>query len=143
MELQGVVMAIVGGALIGTSASVLLVLIGRVAGISSIVGGLIRPSSGETAWKAAFLVGLLVGGAVLAWLTPGVFGVPTGRSLPALGAAGLLVGLGTRLGSGCTSGHGICGLTRLSVRSLVATCVFMGGGMAVATTLRLVTGGVL
>lgn len=143
MDTRSVVMAVAGGALIGISASALLYLVGRVAGISSIVGGLVRPSSGETRWRAAFLVGLLFGGAVLVWRMPGVFGVPTGRSLTALGIAGLLVGLGTRMGSGCTSGHGVCGLTRLSKRSLAATCVFMGVGMAMATGLRVVTGGVL
>jgi len=143
MDVNGVVMAVVGGALIGVSASGLLWLLGRVAGISSIVGGLVRPVAGETGWKLAFLMGLLAGGAVLLLLSPGVFGVPTGRSLPALGVAGLLVGLGTRIGSGCTSGHGVCGLTRLSLRSLVATCVFMGAGMGMATALRLATGGVL
>ena len=143
MELHGVVMAILGGALIGGAASGLLWLLGRVAGISSIVGGLVRPTAGETGWKLAFLMGLVLGGLLLAQGAPDVFGVPTGRSLPALGVAGVLVGLGTRIGSGCTSGHGVCGLTRLSVRSLVATCVFMGVGMGTATGLRLLTGGVL
>ena len=143
MEMRSVMMAVLGGALIGVSASGLLYLVGRVAGISSILGGLVRPGEGEFRWKVAFLAGLLCGGVVLAWLMPGVFGVPTGRSLPALGCAGLLVGFGTRLGRGCTSGHGVCGLTRLSLRSLAATCVFMAMGMAMATALGLATGGVL
>jgi hypothetical protein len=117
-----------GGALIGASASVLLLVNGRVAGISGIVGGLLgRAEPAEHAWRALFVLGLVVGGALAAALVPGARdAVP-----PTLGTAlvaGALVGIGTRLGNGCTSGHGVCGLSRLSVRSLVATLTFLGTG---------------
>jgi uncharacterized protein len=127
--------SLAGGALIGLAALVLMLGYGRVAGISGIVGGLFAPRAGETAWRAAFVIGLL-GGAAMAGA---VVGVPVLRERPALAivaAAGLLVGYGTRLGSGCTSGHGVCGLARLSPRSLAATAVFMAGGAAVVFVTR-------
>jgi uncharacterized membrane protein YedE/YeeE len=115
-----------GGAIIGASASLLLVLSGRVAGISGIVGGLLGAGEDRT-WRALFVGGLLLGGALAMLVVPGAFaGAP-----PAIGiaiAAGLLVGVGTKLGSGCTSGHGVCGLSRLSARSLVATLTFIATG---------------
>ncbi len=121
--------ALLGGALIGLSASTLLVFDGRVAGISGIVGGLFRSGRGEAGWRAAFLAGLLLAGAVLSWLmpsavaarSPGVHGI-------GVVVAGLLVGFGTQLGGGCTSGHGVCGLSRWSPRSLVAVVTFMATG---------------
>ena len=118
--------ALVGGALIGLSASILLVLDGRVAGISSVVGGLVRARQGETAWRLVFLAGLLVGGAALVAFRPQAL-VSHAAPLPAvwLAVAGLLVGFGTQLGSGCTSGHGVCGLARLSKRSAAAVLAFM------------------
>ncbi|WXA86080.1 YeeE/YedE family protein [Pendulispora rubella] len=125
--------ALVGGALIGLSASILLLLNGRIAGISGIVGGLLRPVHDETSWRVWFLVGLLTGGLALSLLHPAALGatpVPMAWAV----AGGLLVGFGTRLGNGCTSGHGVCGLSRLSVRSLVATLTFMATG-ALATYL--------
>ena len=128
--------AVLGGALIGISASLLLLFHGRVAGISGILGALLRPAGGS--WAPAFLAGLLAGGVGLQLFQPGLFHVPTGHSLPLLTVAGLLVGFGTRMGSGCTSGHGICGLTRLSGRSLAATCTFMAIGMAAACAFHLV-----
>lgn len=122
--------ALVGGALIGSSASLMLVLDGRVAGISGIVGGLLQPKRGEIAWRSAFLVGLLLGALGLALLYPaavhGVSPVP----LAFVVLAGALVGFGTRLGSGCTSGHGVCGISRGSKRSIVATMTFMATGVA-------------
>ncbi len=120
--------ALAGGALIGLSASLLLVFNGRIAGISSIVGGLFAPRDG-LGWRAAFLAGLLAGGLLLAWLWPQGL-APRGPTLPIalVAAAGLMVGFGTQLGSGCTSGHGVCGLSRLSVRSLVAVVTFMATG---------------
>src|SRR5436190_19238839 len=113
-----------GGLLIGLAASLLALGAGRVAGISGIVGGLFTPGREGRGWRLQFLAGLLVG--ALGWLAvqPGVF-ASTGRSLPVLAGAGLLVGFGARLGGGCTSGHGVCGLSRLSGRSLVATLVVM------------------
>jgi hypothetical protein len=122
--------ALVGGALIGLSASLLLVVDGRVAGISSVVGGLVRPRPGETAWRIVFLAGLLAGGAALAAFRPQALSSHVASHAPPLPAvwlvvAGLLVGFGTQLGSGCTSGHGVCGLGRLSKRSAAAVVAFM------------------
>lgn len=120
-----------GGLLIGISAAGLLLLTGRIAGISGVLGGLVAPSPQETkdrGWRLFFLAGLLLGGLV--------FGIFTGRTkapvapIAVVGVAGVLVGFGTRLGSGCTSGHGVCGIGRLSKRSIVATGVFMATGMA-------------
>lgn len=116
-----------GGLLIGLSATWLLLFHGRIAGISGILAGAIRPSTvpNERSWRALFLLGLVLGG--LAWLlvSPEKFNLSLERSPTALLGAGLLVGFGTRLGGGCTSGHGVCGLSRLSLRSLVATVTFM------------------
>lgn len=121
---------LLGGALIGAAASLLLALNGRVAGVSGIVSGLLLPKSGEAMWRAWFMAGLLLGGAALWALRPGLFGA-TSSPAELVVLAGLLVGLGTRLGSGCTSGHGVCGISRLSKRSLVATATFMlTGGVA-------------
>jgi uncharacterized membrane protein YedE/YeeE len=129
--------ALAGGALIGLAASALLILNGRVAGVSGIVGGLVRPQRGEWEWRAAFAAGLLAGGLALLALAPPSIGAPP-RPLGALVAAGLLVGFGARLGGGCTSGHGVCGLSRLSRRSLAATLTFMAAGVAAATAARAV-----
>ena len=132
--------ALGGGALIGISASMLLLLNGRVAGISSILGGLVRPRAGESSWRALFIVGLLVGGVALYFVRPASFGAAP-VSLPLAIVAGVLVGFGTRLGSGCTSGHGVCGLSRLSGRSLAATMTFMAtGAMAAFVVQHLVRG---
>lgn len=131
--------ALFGGVLIGGSASMLLLFNGRVAGISGIVGGLVRPRATDTLWRVLFVAGLLVGGAALARFMPNSIG-QTGVSLPVAVVAGLLVGFGTRLGSGCTSGHGVCGLSRLSLRSLVATLTFMTAGMIAAVLFHLVLG---
>ncbi len=127
------VSALVGGALIGLSASALLLFNGRIAGISGIVGGLVQPRRGEIAWRVAFLAGLLAGGLLLAWRWPQAV-APRATGLPGvlMVAAGLLVGFGTQLGNGCTSGHGVCGLSRLSPRSLVAVVTFMATGMLAA-----------
>ena len=132
--------ALVGGALIGLSASLLLVLNGRVAGISGIVGGLLAPRSPETSWRVFFVVGLLVGGGALLAARPTSFGVSP-VSLPLAVVAGLLVGFGTRLGNGCTSGHGVCGLSRFSGRSLVATLTFMATGALAAFVVQGILGG--
>ncbi|AUX41194.1 hypothetical protein SOCE26_026040 [Sorangium cellulosum] len=117
---------LLGGALIGLSASLLLLFNGRVAGVSGILGGLLVRKPGDAAWRAAFLAGLLLGGLALVAVHPGAFPPGAGgRSFGLVAAAGLLVGYGARLGNGCTSGHGVCGLSRLSVRSLAATAAFM------------------
>jgi len=131
------VSALVGGALIGLASAWLLALNGRIAGVSSILHGIFAPP--EAQWRAWFISGLLLAG--LAWV--GFLGpVPVRTSLPVgwVAAAGLLVGFGTRMGGGCTSGHGVCGLGRLSVRSLVAVVTFMATGMVAAFVVRHVLG---
>lgn len=131
--LESILMALLGGALIGLAASALLLLKGRVCGISGMVGGLLSTWTSDHGWRTAFLAGLLVGGLILLALLPAAFHAPTGRSMAAVITAGALVGFGTRLGNGCTSGHGVCGLTRFSGRSLVATASFMAAGFITAT----------
>lgn len=116
--------ALIGGALIGLSASLLMLGNGRIAGISGILGGLLGPARGDALWRVLFLLGLVIAGAATMHFAPAQLGASP-RSLPLLAVAGLLVGFGTRLGGGCTSGHGVCGISRLSPRSLVATGTFM------------------
>ena len=128
--------ALCGGLLIGLAASVLLLFNGRIAGISGIVGGLLqRGKAGDFAWRVAFVLGLL-----LAPLLYRLFAaLPASRidaGWPVLVVAGVLVGFGSRLGSGCTSGHGVCGLSRLSPRSLLATATFMGTGFVTVYAAR-------
>jgi uncharacterized membrane protein YedE/YeeE len=127
--------AAIGGSLIGVAAAALLLCNGRIAGISGIVGALFRPKHGDVAWRAAFLLGL-----VAAPLGYRVFAaLPEGRieaGWETLVLAGFLVGLGTRFGSGCTSGHGVCGLSRLSPRSLAATLTFMAAGVVTVYVVR-------
>jgi uncharacterized membrane protein YedE/YeeE len=127
--------AAVGGAIIGVAVAMLLLLNGRVAGISGIVGGLLRPQRGDIAWRVAFVAGLLLAPALYALATE-LPAIAIEASYPVLIAAGLLVGVGTRYGSGCTSGHGVCGLSRLSPRSLAATLVFMAAGFATVFVVR-------
>jgi uncharacterized membrane protein YedE/YeeE len=127
--------ALAGGLLIGLAASGFVLLNGRIAGISGILGGLLRPAQGDIAWRVAFLAGLI--GAPLVYVL--FSALPEARIEAGDGtlvAAGLLVGLGARYGAGCTSGHGVCGLSRLSPRSLVATASFMLAGFATVFVLR-------
>lgn len=129
--------SLAGGLLLGLAATLLVLLNGRVLGISGIVGGLLRPRSGEMGWRLSLLAGLLLSPLVYGWLAPG--GLPVPRIEAGTGlliAAGLLVGLGTRYAAGCTSGHGVCGLSRLSPRSLVATLAFMATGFATVYVIR-------
>lgn len=133
--------SLLGGAIIGFAASVLLLGAGRVAGISGIVGGLLLPRAGDTAWRVLFVAGLLVGGLGLRLVDPALVRSDLDRSAAALVAAGMLVGFGTRLGNGCTSGHGVCGISRGSARSLVATVTFMAAGIATAWVVANVFGG--
>lgn len=121
-----------GGVLIGGSASLMLLLEGRVTGISGIVGGLFAPKAGDVAWRVAFVVGMALAGVVAATYAPASVAAETNRGPALLILAGLLVGVGTRIGSGCTSGHGVCGLSRLSPRSLASVMTFMGVGGVVA-----------
>jgi uncharacterized membrane protein YedE/YeeE len=132
--------SLAGGLLIGLAASILLFFNGQVAGVSGILRGVVAPARGEVAWKLWFLGGLVAGGLVLRGVRPEVFGAapPTVTAV----AAGLLVGFGTALGRGCTSGHGVCGLSRLSARSLAATITFMAGGALTVLVLRHALGGV-
>lgn len=133
--------AFLGGCMIGAAVVLLLLLNGRIAGISGILAGALRPGSEDAPWRLAFLGGLAAGPVAYLALTGGWLEATPPASLPLAAAAGLLVGVGTRLGSGCTSGHGVCGLARLSPRSLVATLVFIGTGVATVTAMRLATGG--
>src|SRR5579884_4253728 len=118
------VSAAIGGALIGLAAVLLMLFTGRIAGVSGIFAGLLNPTTRDRAWRAAFIAGLVAAPLVAALLGHAV-PMPDLPGSVTLAVAGLLVGFGTRLGSGCTSGHGICGIARLSPRSLVATVVFM------------------
>lgn len=127
--------ALAGGALIGLAASLLLVANGRIAGVSGIATGLMSRTRGDVAWRALFVGGLVAAGAIAAVVAPAAIGFSP-RALPLLAIGGLLVGFGTRIGNGCTSGHAVCGLSRLSVRSLVATLAFMASGMLTVFVLR-------
>jgi uncharacterized protein len=134
------VSALIGGLLIGLAAALFILINGRIAGISGIVGGLLRPSSGDTAWRLAFVAGMML--APLFWLA--VRSLPEIRidaGYPLLIVAGLIVGLSTRYGAGCTSGHGVCGISRLSPRSIVATLSFMGTGFLTVYLVRHILGG--
>jgi len=135
--------ALIGGVMIGLAAIGLMLFNGRIAGISGIVGGLFSRQSGEMAWRGAFVAGLLVTGAIMFALDSSDFANTLDRSPMAIVFAGLLVGVGTRLGSGCTSGHGVCGVSRLSPRSIVATGTFMAAGMVIASVVTHGFGGTL
>ena len=141
--MHDIAMATVGGAMIGLAASMLLLFQGRIAGISGIVGGLLQRPGKDTGWQAVFVSGLLIGGISLVLLAPSTIVPPATRSIGSVAIAGLLVGFGVRMGRGCTSGHGVCGLSRLSKRSLVATLSFMATGFATATIIQLVYGGTI
>ena len=131
--------SLAGGVLIGVAAAMFVLLNGRIAGISGIVGGLLKPVKGDISWRVAFVLGLVASPLVYALFAE----VPPSHIDAGWGAlvlAGLLVGIGTRYGSGCTSGHGVCGLSRLSPRSLVATVAFMGAGFVTVFVIRHVWG---
>lgn len=131
--------SLIGGLIIGMAVAVFALFGGRIAGVSGILGGLLRPRSGELGWRIAF-----IGGMIASPLLYRMFAaLPTVRidaGWPILVVSGLLVGLGTRYGSGCTSGHGVCGLSNLSLRSLVATLVFMGTGVVTVYVMRHLSG---
>jgi len=130
--------SLTGGVVLGTSTALFVLLNGRVLGISGILGGLVGASPGDSGWRLRFLFGLLCAPLVYRMLAP-EFMVHAPRiesGFPQIVFAGLLVGIGTRYGAGCTSGHGICGLSRLSLRSVVATLSFMGAGFSTAFVLR-------
>lgn len=121
-------LAAVGGLMIGAAAASLLALTGKTAGISGIVDGVVRGEKFEFSWKLAFVLGLISGGIGLVFVLPGNIAEQGLRPLPIMAAAGLLVGFGTRMGGGCTSGHGVCGIGRLNVRSIVGTVTFIAVG---------------
>lgn len=130
-----------GGALIGLAAALLMLLTGRIAGVTGIVGGLLRADTSDRLWRIAFVAGLIA-----APLIAALFGAPLprpamNRSLVVVAVAGLLVGFGTRMGNGCTSGHGVCGFARLSTRSIVATFIFMTAAIATVAIARHGIGG--
>lgn len=131
--------ALAGGILVGIAAAIFLLLNGRMAGISGILAGLLTPARGDTGWRVAFLAGMIL--APVIWILAAEAPViEINASYPQLIIAGLLVGLGTRYGSGCTSGHGVCGISRLSPRSIVATLGFMGSGFVTVYIIRHVAG---
>lgn len=142
MDWSAAIFGLAGGVLIGLAAGAFLIINGRIAGISGILGGLLRPVRRDVPWRLAFVGGLVAGGALVAALYPEAFPETVERSTGGLLAAGLLVGFGTRLGSGCTSGHGVCGVGRLAPRSMVASAVFVAFALLTTYVVRHVLGGV-
>ncbi len=133
--------ALIGGALIGLAASILLLTHGKVAGISGLYGGVFRRGTSDRAFRFSFIAGLVAAGGLVRLLFPAAFATSWSAALPVVLIAGVIVGFGTQLGNGCTSGHGVCGISRLSVRSLVATGVFMATGFATVFVVRHLIGG--
>ena len=131
----------IGGAMIGIAAALLFALNGRIAGVSGVLGTLLldRPS-GEAPWRSLFLLGLMLGALLMSLLRPDIAAATLQTGWPGMIAAGLIVGFGTRMGSGCTSGHGVCGMARLSRRSITATMTFMAAGFATVFVMRHVIG---
>lgn len=127
--------SLAGGILLGLASAIFILVNGRILGISGIIGGLLRPKSGDVGWRLAFVLGMLVAPLLYRLLADPV-AVRIDAGWATLVIAGLLVGVGTRFGSGCTSGHGVCGLSRLSPRSLVATLAFMGAGFVTVYLMR-------
>ena len=135
-------MSLAGGAIIGLAAGALYFLSGRIAGVSGIAGGLVAPGgAGDRSWRLLFFAGLICGGLIIAAVSPAALAWTLPRSWPALVVAGLLVGVGTSLGNGCTSGHGVCGIGRLSPRSIVATGVFVATAVITAIVVTQLFGG--
>ena len=130
-------LSLAGGIVLGLASAVFILFNGRILGISGILGGLLVPQRGDAGWRIAFLLGMALAPVTLGLIAPQLLTVPRiDAGFATLVAAGLLVGYGTRLGSGCTSGHGVCGLSRLSLRSLVATASFMAAGFATVYLVR-------
>nr|BFD67689.1 YeeE/YedE family protein [Bdellovibrio sp. HAGR004] len=128
--------ALIGGSIIGMAVSLMLYWNGRVTGISGIINGILSPLKGDTLWRVMFVGGLFLGGLVMKLTHPEVFSGQLATADWTVVAAGLLVGFGTVMGSGCTSGHGVCGISRLSPRSLVATLAFIAAGMGAVALFR-------
>lgn len=127
--------ALIGGLLIGVSATLMLMMLGRITGISGILAASLRPTP-DSAWRYLFLVGLVAGAYSYHWLSGSPPAPASDAGWPVTIVAGLLVGAGTRIGGGCTSGHGVCGIARLSKRSIAATAAFMGAGMLTVFVMR-------
>jgi uncharacterized membrane protein YedE/YeeE len=130
--------SLAGGILLGLASAIFILVNGRILGISGILGGLLGPRPGDAGWRIAFLLGMLAAPVTFALIAPeGTLSAPRiDAGFGAVVVAGLLVGFGTRYGSGCTSGHGVCGLSRLSVRSLIATAAFMAAGFVTVFLIR-------
>lgn len=134
--------AAIGGGMIGLAAALMIIFNGRIAGVSGVLGGLVLDrKSSETPWRALFLGGLMLGAMLVMLARPDLAGAALKTGWVGMIAAGLIVGFGTRMGSGCTSGHGVCGIGRLSQRSIVATCTFMAAGFVTVFVLRHLLGG--
>ena len=140
--MQMFLLPLVGGVVIGLASTMLLFFNGRVAGISGIAGGLLTSGQTELGWRAAFVGGLVGGGLLLKAHFPHALGAPVVAGIAPTVIAGLLVGFGTRLGNGCTSGHGVCGISRGAVRSIAATLTFMATGALTVFLVRHLAGGV-
>lgn len=140
MENINITNALSGGIMIGLAATVLLLFAGRIAGISGIVKGVLKKTGGDKLWRWAFLAGLLAGGLLHRAMAENPVSAPLGVNPVLIIVAGLLVGFGTSMSNGCTSGHGVCGIARLSPRSLVATLTFMGSGMLTLYVARHILG---
>ena len=132
--------AIIGGVLIGFAVSLMLLFNGRVTGISGILGGLIKPQKNDINWRLSFVGGLIFGGFILKFLKPENFNQVSSALKIDYIIAGLLVGFGTLMGNGCTSGHGVCGISRLSIRSIIATITFIAFGIMSVLIFKLVRG---
>ena len=131
-----ILMPLTGGILIGIAASMMLLFNGKVAGVSGIFGGMLFQQGEERAWQLSFIAGLIAGGILLYIINAEFFENSSGRGLLTATIAGLLVGIGTRVGGGCTSGHGVCGIGRLSGRSIVATVTFVVAGMTIGALVQ-------
>lgn len=137
MDVNAWIRAAIGGAMIGSAAALMVIFNGRIAGISGVLGGLIfERQQAERPWRALFLAGLMLGALLAMLAQPALAGSALKAGWPGMIVAGLIVGFGTRMGSGCTSGHGVCGIGRLSQRSIVATCTFMSTGFLTVFVLR-------
>lgn len=132
--------AILGGILIGIAASIMLLFNGRITGISGILGGILNKETLDKSWRAFFLFGLVLGGYVFSWFNPEAFTIISKARPIDYMIAGFLVGFGTLMGSGCTSGHGVCGISRFSIRSLIATITFIVSGILSVFIFKLLRG---
>ena len=140
MESFTPISGLVGGILIGCAAALLLWLNGQIAGVSGVIGGLVRPRGEDAAWRALFATGLVVGVLIYRLAGGPVQAIDITGSVPVLVAGGLLVGFGTQMGNGCTSGHGVCGIARFSIRSITATVTFIAAAVATVFIVRHVAG---